>query len=244
MILYSTPTSKILSHHDKAYAEFLKWMSYLSKEIRDLKVLVSGSYSMNSLFSPGSPWSDHDYYFLDKNSLHKAVSIVSKDQNITLVCETDNAYTYKYKDSLSFQFVKYIYKSPYKVISSFDFTACAVAFDFKGNIYFTPEALFSWKNKVLDFTNFEEWCSKPDIPQKMSNIFSRLYKYRDRYEFQLSKKAFNDFAAYLNNNKEKSNLKVLSRNSSGIIDSIHSVENSSFAKLSYSEILITLKPLD
>lgn len=237
MILYSTPTSKTLAHHNKAYSQFLKWMTYIPQEIRSLKVLVSGSYAMNCLFSPHSHWSDHDYYFLDQPSLDQAVSYMSSAKDVLLVCETDNAYTYTYKNSVSFQFVKLIYDNPYKVISSFDFTACSVAFDFKDNIYFTPEALLSWKNFTLDFVNFQEWSSSENKSQKTANLFTRIFKYKQRYGFSLSHKAKTLYSQHLRDNRDLLNLKIVSRNSSGHIDVLQPALEGDFKNASYLDIL-------
>lgn len=241
MLLYSTPTSKILPHHDKAYHFFMKWMNYVPKEMKNLKVFVAGSYAMNSLFSPSSPWSDHDYYFLDTKSLDSALNIITQDPNVTIVCQTDNAYTFKYKNSLSFQFVKLIYENPYQILSSFDFTACSVAFDFKGNIYFTPSTVYSWKKNLLDFNNFDTWSSSSDTSQKTVNLLSRINKYKTRYNFSLSENALLLLANHINKNKDNLNLKLVSKNSSGLVEKVISLPTFSLPFSNQETILETLR---
>lgn len=221
MLFVSTSENKLLDHHDKAYKYFTTYTNYLPEGFKNLNVVVSGSYCITSAFAPQSKWSDQDFYFLNQKSLDQAFALLDESSYYTLLYNTENAYTFIcQQNGYQVQLVKKIYPSVYKTITAFDFSACAIAFDFFGTIYFTQETIYSWANKSLIFNDITFWqnMSPEKFKEKAPTLIHRLLKYSHRYNFKISKQ-IKDFLSQKISYDSFSQILIysLSKNSSGIV---------------------------
>ena len=183
--------------------------------ITDLNPIFAGGYSMALLFAPRKSsninsiqqdyYSDFDVYFNSESDANQAIDILSQLTS-KQIYNTDNAATIMVdklnneNNPTAFQIIKKVHGSAEKILESFDFINCAIAYTPRQEcFYMHKHAPKFHRNRVLQILKpwmLEECLSteaseaNDAISQNIVIQLSRFKKYARRWEYSLSDESF------------------------------------------------------
>ncbi len=201
MLIISTPQNKKIPYHDKVISSVKNKIIEIDPNLLQFNWILSGSFAVNSLYSPNQDFNDIDFYFTSQQDFTDCYHYLLSKVNQTSYC-TDNAITF---NNLNLQLINKWFLPPEELIYSHDFTNVSVAIT-KDNIYTTKETNYSWYNEQLNLRNFQISKNPPatdfEIVTALNILNTRVNKYLTRYEFSLSpsfKKFYYDQLSFLKN---------------------------------------------
>lgn len=168
-------------------------LDQLGEDLYDLLInnnaILAGGALTSILIN--KPINDYDLYFYNKDDINNLLNIINKDNNFSLINETNNAYTYDYMLMRKIDNIKckgrriviqiifnpeFMGLSPQDLINTFDFSVCQVAYDFKNNKFYYGN-------------NFDKDIREREIHFNISSnhpivSFMRVEKYKEK-EFNI-----------------------------------------------------------
>lgn len=191
MVLAYTPVNTKIPHHKKILNKVNCLLDSLHPRLKEAKPIISGSYAINLLFKPKAPYKDIDFYFESEEDFIIAADCFF-DLHADKVTANKNCVIYDLK-GFQYQLITRDFKSPQELIKDHDFYNSAIAIQ-NENIFLLKNLSNLYNEDLLEFQNmqFYNYPSAEKQVLAFNTFFNRVLKYIDRYDFDLSEKAYID----------------------------------------------------
>lgn len=226
-IYKSTKENQLVKNHEQIVEkinEKLKWI--FKDKYHDIDFAIAGSFAINSIFYPDKEYADIDIYPKSNIDYNKFKEILYD----TNTFETENALSCMHIDGeerVKFQIVKSNFSSLQNLFENFDFTISCCAY-YKNDLYMTNECLRNISRNQLSMNQKRFKPENFDHEKQMYQVhtlFSRIVKYKARYELDIGETVYN-LLHQIKENIDKSYFKI-ERDEASVVNSAGDVEYAS-----------------
>ena len=184
-------TNTKIPHHKKIIQKLNYLFDSLHPKLKEANPIISGSYAINLLFKPTSPYKDIDFYFQTEEDFIKAADCFF-DVGADRVTANKNCVIYEI-NGFQYQLITRSFSTPFELITDHDFYNSAIAIQ-NENIFLLKNLIPLYNDDLLEFQNIHFY--NYETPEKQisgfNTFFNRILKYLNRYDFDLSEKAMKD----------------------------------------------------
>ena len=223
-IYKSTKENQLIKNHEQIVEKINEKLKWIFKEkYQDIDFAIAGSFAINSIFYPDKEYADIDIYPKSKIDYFKFKELLKEINSF----ETENALSCMHideKDRIRFQIIKTEFANLQELFSNFDFTISCCAY-YKSDLYMTNECLRNISRNELSMNqkNFDKSSLNVETQMyQVHTLFSRIFKYSNRYELAISKNVYK-LLRQIKNNIARECFKI-KRNEASITSSSGEVE--------------------